>query len=297
LGCNDGLKLILKSLKIFAIINQMFLTFVQIFLNYSRIIIPWFAFGVVIAYLIEKSYKQSSIEAHFSQINLKKLLILQVLGMISPMSILSLLPVASEFIAKGFNPGLLLSFFIAERAYDLQSFFIITGLFGFKFAFLNFVAILASLIFTALFIKNDFINFYKTKSQLKHNFVNKQVRLFILVILGIFLGAILRSLIPHDLFQAYTGGTLSGIGVSLLLGFLLYFGPILGNYPIAKAFSDLGMSQAGAFSFLTVSPILNIVVITIFGATVGYKKTIKAFLIYSAVTLFLSLAFSQLLNL
>ena len=75
----------------------------------------------------------------------------------------------------------------------------------------------------------------------------------------------------------------------------MYLGPVIANYPIAKAFLDLGMTHMGVSAFLTISPIINFVIFLLFGGVVGYQTTIRAFLIYGVTSLFLTLLFSLLL--
>ena len=272
--------------------NNQFLTTV---VNYALSIFPWLIIGTIVAFFLEKKINKNTITQYFGGMSLKRLALVQILGMISPLSIMSFLPIAHELTQMGFNPGVLLSFFIAERAWDLQSFFIISGLFSVKYAVLNGIAIFTSLTVTALFLRREFVHFKAKGTQVHNGFWKRQSRLLLLVCLGIVLGAILRTFIPEREFQHYAGSPLQGFLISLVLGFLLYFGPIVGNYPVAKAFSDLGMSNAGTFAFLTVSPILNLVVITLFGASIGYKKTLKAFFIYSISAMIMTALFSLLL--
>ena len=94
-------------------------------------------------------------------------------------------------------------------------------------------------------------------------------------------------LIPVKQFTQLTGGDINGFFGGTILGFLLYFGPIVGNYPVAKSFADLGMAKSGIFAFLTIAPVINLVVIMLFGGAVGYKNTYKAFIAYAiaAITL------------
>ncbi|KKR10528.1 MAG: Permease [Candidatus Woesebacteria bacterium GW2011_GWA1_39_21] len=269
--------------------NNQFLTTV---VNYALSIFPWLIIGTIVAFFLEKKINKNTITQYFGGMSLKRLALVQILGMISPLSIMSFLPIAHELTQMGFNPGVLLSFFIAERAWDLQSFFIISGLFGLKYAVLNGIAIFTSLTVTGIFLRKEFVHFKVNETQTQNGFWKRQGRLLFLVCVGVVLGALLRTFIPEREFQHYAGNPLQSFLISIVLGFLLYFGPIVGNYPVAKALSDLGMTHMGTFAFLTVSPILNLIVITLFGASVGYKKTLKAFFIYSISATFMTILFS-----
>ncbi|MEN9327988.1 MAG: hypothetical protein RI947_796 [Candidatus Parcubacteria bacterium] len=266
--------------------NSLFISTLN---SYALAILPWFALGIFLAYILEKNFRPRIIKKYFGASDYRKILIAQVLGMVSPLSIMSFLPIANEFIASGAHPGMIYSFFIAERAYDLQSFFIITSLFGPKFAILNAGAILISLLVSALAIRNDHIVFRVKPSGEKPNFWSRQTKLLVIVIIGITIGAFLRVVIPTHIFSNLTGSTYGGIAGGSIIGFLLYFGPILGNYPVAKAFFDLGMSQSGIFAFLTISPVINLVVIMLFSGAVGFKNTYKAFVAYFIAALGMTL--------
>lgn len=268
-------------------------SFFQFVVYYSKLIVPWLLIGIVLSYFLEK-YLQPSIYRKFSgKPKISKIILAQLLGMISPLSIMSFLPIARQLTDKGVHPALLLSFFIAERAYDSQSFFIISGLFGLQFAFLNALAIFLSLVFTAMNTTTDQITFQKKKEK-QDGFWQRQSKLFAIVILGILLGAVIKTAVPQTVVQNFAGKPIEGFFSALFLGFSLYMGPIIGNYPIAKALADLGMSHLGVFTFLTVSPIFNIVVIFLFGAAVGMKKVSKAILLYTVSSLVLSALFGVL---
>ena len=269
-----------------------FLTTIQ---QYFVIIFPWLIFGTILSFIVNKKFNSKHFQKFSGPLSFPKLITAQFLGMISPLSILSFLPVASELTAMGTNPSLLLSFFIAERAYDLQSFFIITSLFGLKFAVLNILAILTSLIFSALSIKNDHIKFRVKPTNTKHTFWTRQIKLLTIATFGIFFGALIRTLVPPQIITNYSGDYTNGFLSSLLLGFSIYLGPIASNYPVAKAFSELGMSPVGTFTFLTVGPIANFVILILFSAAVGYKKIIKPIAAYILTACFLSLIFSLFL--
>lgn len=268
--------------------------FIDTFFTYGTSILPWILFGIICSYFAERYLSPVFIKKYFSHVTLKEAFGTQLLGMISPLSILSFLPLASEFVYLGFNAAILFSFLIAERAYDLQSFFIITTLFGLKYAIFNAFAIFISLCVTVFALRNEKIVFIHDRKHHNH-FWERQIKLLLMVTGGIFLGALLRTTIPQDFFTEIAGSPIQGFWIALFLGFVLYFGPIVGNYPVAKAFADLGMSKMGVFAFLTISPVFNVVVIMIFTAAVGYRATWKAAITYALTGAILSSIFNGLL--
>ena len=249
--------------------------------SYTFLILPWFLLGIILTFLVEKYLHPKILKSLTGKFNFIEIAIVVVLGMLSPLSIMAFLPVAGE---------------LAEwRAYDLQSFFIISSLLGIKLAILSVVVILTSLLVSAYSLKNEKVIFRAKEKRKKEAFWKRQLKTLLIVIVGIILGALLKTLIPKNYFGQLSGGKLSGIITSLIIGFSLYLGPILGNYPVAKAFSDLGMSGAGILTFLTISPILNFVIILLFSSSVGFKKTLKAVLVYSITGLILVIFVSSFL--
>lgn len=263
--------------------------FIETLISYSQKILPAFAAGILAAYILEKFFHPRIFRKLTKNITIAKVLFIHVLGMISPLSILSFLPIARELTDLGVNPALLFSFFIAERVYDLQSFPIISNLFGIKIAILNAIAIFFSLLITTFTVEKGKVVFKKSSHKKKkaQNFWVRQSKLLLIVIIGIIAGSLLKTIFPVQA-QNYIAHSVSGFISAIVLGFVLYFGPIVGNYPVAKAFSDVGMSPLGVFTFLTVSPILNFVVILLLGASVGFKTTLKAIFAYSLAALILS---------
>ena len=268
--------------------------FIQTLVGYASAILPWLVFGSFIAYAVERRFSEGRIRKYLGAMTFKKLLFVQVLGMVSPLSIMSQLPVAGSLVRLGAHPGLLISFFIAERAYDLQSFPIITGLFGIQFAALNILAIFLSLSITALVARHVPVTVNSRASSDGGNFWIRQGRIAGIVLFGIILGAALRTFTPEDVFRGIAGTSLGGMATALIVGFVLYFGTILGNYPVAKAFADLGMHPAGVFAFMTVSPVFNFVVMFLFASAVPFRYVIRQFSFYALAALALTVLFFSL---
>ena len=270
-------------------------TFIPTLLAYAEAILPWLIFGSLIAYVVERRVSEEKIRKYFGTATVGKFIFAQILGMVSPLSIMSQLPVAGSLVKLGAHPGLLLSFFIAERAYDLQSFPIITGLFGLKFAVLNAAAIFLSLLIAALAVRNLSLTVKSGAAPDYSSFWKRQGKIAGIVVVGIIIGAALRTLTPENAFRELTHEPFIGILTALAIGFVLYFGTIIGNYPIAKAFADLGMHSTGVFAFLTVSPVFNIVIIFLFASVVPLRFIFQQFGFYAIAALLLTIASSLLL--
>jgi uncharacterized membrane protein YraQ (UPF0718 family) len=217
-------------------------------------------------------------------------------GMLSPLSIMSQLPVSGSLVRLGANPALLLGFLAAERSYDFQSFPIIAGFFGTRFAALNSAAIFLSLVaaFAAQF--HSAVVFREPKGKESANgFLRRQGMLLAVVIGGLVVAAAVRSAVPEQAFAGLAKTELGGSAVGVASGFGLYFGSILGNYPVAKAFAELGMSATGVFAFLTVSPLFNAVVIGLFVSVARITDVVRFFAAYTVSALALSLVIGRFL--
>ena len=269
--------------------------FTQTFISYFIAIFPWFVIGIIVALVLERLLHPRDLNKYFSTFSYRKVIVADLLGMISPLSIMSFLPVANEFVSLGANPGLLFSFVVAERAYDLQSFFIISSLFGTRVAILNAVAILISLIVTTLVLKRSAVKFVHSEAKQQKSFWLRQLKLVLTVLIGVLIGSALRVLIPRQIFQDIAGDPIGGTISALVIGFSLYFGPVIGNYPVAKSFADLGMAPVGLLTFLTVTPIFNFVIIMLFSTLVGVRETLKMVSVYTLTALTLSVLFGLLL--
>ena len=263
--------------------------FISTFISYTENILPWFVLGTAAAYVIDRSVDIRVIRSFLGKVSVRNVLIAQAAGMISPLSVMSALPISGELVRLGAQPLMLLGFLIAERAYDLQSFFIISNLFGIKTAIINALIIFVSLVASTWSFRREKFQFTADKTKEKTNYWRGQGKTLLVVFVGITIGAALRVLVPLTSLGVLMGSWLGSVITSLLLGFGLYFGTILGNYPVAKSLADLGMAPVGTMVFLSVSPIFNLVVMTLFLSVIKGKYVVKMFGVYTLVSLILSI--------
>lgn len=193
---------------------------------------------------------------------------------------------------QGAHPALLLSFFTAERVYDLQSFPIIGGIFGWKFAVINVLIVFTALFVAAWSVRGNIVSYHhRPETSVKQDGWKKHAKMLFVVVVGITIAALFRVLVPEHTFAQYSGGFLGGVLTALLIGLSIYMGTIIGNYPLAKAFSDLGMHGAGLMTFLSTSSLLNIVVIALFVSSISPRAVLKYFIIYGGIATALSILF------
>lgn len=266
--------------------------FVQVFTQYAWQVLPWFFIGLLLAVIIEKRFGQKQLPKYFCEYRPLSVAALLVVGMVSPFSVLSGLPLAMQFLRQGAHPALLLSFFAAERVYDLHSFPIIGGIFGWQFAVINALIVFSALFAASFAVKRSVIEYHaRPETPLEHDGWKKHVKMLLVVSGGIAIAALFRVTVPEMIFAQYSGGYAASILTALLLGLFLYLGTIAGNYPLAEAFSDLGMHGAGLMTFLSASSLLNIVIIALFAASISPRVVAKYFAVYGGVAILLSLCY------
>lgn len=275
----------------------MLAEFLSVAASYAGQILPWFLIGLALSMYIERKYHDSSLPRFFSEYRPTSVAALLLLGMISPFSILSGLPLAAQLIRQGAHPALLLSFFAAERVYDLHSFPIIGTIFGWKFAVVNAVVVFAALFAASWVVKGSDIAYRARPSMpIDHDGWKKHAKMLGVVTIGIGVAALFRVLVPEDTFAQYAGSVVGGIGTALVLGFFLYVGTIAGNYPLAGAFSELGMHGAGLMTYLSASSLLNVVILALFASSMSPRAVLRYFLVYSFVATLLSVIFEVLIG-
>jgi uncharacterized membrane protein YraQ (UPF0718 family) len=264
--------------------------FVRTLEDYAVGVVPWFVFGALAAYLVERRFSSRRVSALLGTLSPRRVFGALALGMVSPLSIMSQLPVSGSLTRLGANPALLLAFLAAERSYDFQSFPIIAGFFGMRFAALNAAAVFLSLLAATLFVAKMPVAFKASGDgrETGNGFWIRQGKLFAVVIVGVVIASVVRSVMPEDLFRAAAQSDLGGLATGTAAGLALYFGTILGNYPVAKAFADLGMSPTGVFAFLTVSPLFNAVVLTMFASAAHWRHVARFFAAYAVSALAMS---------
>ena len=270
----------------------MYSEFVSVFSEYAAQVLPWFVVGLIAATIVEKRFGGKALPSYFRAYHPGGVALLLLAGMISPLSVLSGLPLAALLIRQGAHPALLLSFFAAERVYDLHSFPIIGSIFGWTFAATNALIVFVALFAASWAVKDNIITYREhPEAVVEHNIWKGHAKMLLVVMVGIAVAALFRVLVPSDVFLHSAGSFLGSVVTALLLGFFLYVGTIAGNYPLASAFSELGMHTAGLMTFLSASSLLNVVIALLFASSISPRAVAKYFLIYGAVATILSICF------
>jgi hypothetical protein len=99
-------------------------------------------------------------------------------------------------------------------------------------------------------------------------------QIFPLLIIGVFVAGMVRSIVPEDWIRALAGeNTLWANALGVLFGVFMYF-PTLVEVPIARMFLDLGMHKGPLLAYLLADPELSLQSILVTSKIMGRQKTI-----------------------
>ena len=97
-------------------------------------------------------------------------------------------------------------------------------------------------------------------------------QIFPLLVLGVFLAGVIKSIIPGTLIQNLTGqNTLWANLIAVLFGVFMYF-PTLVEVPIARMFLELGMNRGPLLAYLLADPALSVQSILVTSKIMGPEK-------------------------
>ena len=97
--------------------------------------------------------------------------------------------------------------------------------------------------------------------------------------IGVFLAALITTLVPDDLMATLLGGGLSSMLVMLVVGIPLYI-CATASTPVAAALIMKGVSPGAALVFLLVGPATNVTSLSVLTGILGKKSTV-IYLTYS----------------
>ncbi len=112
-------------------------------------------------------------------------------------------------------------------------------------------------------------------------------QIFPLLIVGVFVAGMVRSIVPEDWIRALAGeNTIWANALGVLFGVFMYF-PTLVEVPIARMFLDLGMHKGPLLAYLLADPELSLQSILVTSKIMGRQKTVAY---VSLVALFSTIA-------
>lgn len=99
-------------------------------------------------------------------------------------------------------------------------------------------------------------------------------QIFPLLIVGVFVAGMVRSVVPEDWIRALAGeNTIWANALGVLFGVFMYF-PTLVEVPIARMFLDLGMHKGPLLAYLLADPELSLQSILVTSKIMGRQKTV-----------------------
>ena len=194
-----------------------------------------------------------------------------LLGTITPFCSCSSIPIFIGFTASGLPLGTTFSFLISSPLVDLGSFLLLMSFFGFKIAF---VYVLVGLLLAV--IGGGIIDHLNLEAQVeeyvrempnvdgeletmtrrkRHRFAKEQVKdifkkVWLYVIIGVGIGALIHNWIPQELIENLIGDNNKfAVLISTILGMPMY-ADIFGTIPIAEALFLKGIGIGTILSFM-----------------------------------------------
>jgi len=214
-----------------------------------------------------------------------------VFGFITPFCSCSSIPVLAGMVAAGLPIGLLTTFLVASPYPIEVALLILTPMFGYKFGLTFALAGIAIALAAGTFahmskwddqIREEAVLFAPqqaeeaetescdcgTESPKKDGFIEKSKRaaiysfgflkkLFVFVLLGSLIGAVIHGYLPEELLAQYLGGSsILAVPLAALLGIPLYVG-IVPMIPVVLSLSTKGVSMGALIAFLITATALS----------------------------------------
>lgn len=252
--------------------------------GYFQVVFPWLIVGIGISYLLKKYLNENIVKRFLGKANIPTILIAEVIGAFSPVSIIALLPLSSTMLAEGASPAALTAFLLAARAYNPEALPVSLSLLGVSITVLNLLITFLAVTLCSLSLRNK--NFViKTKQEKESGFVLQIVEFIGYIFIGTIIAGFVITAISPSFIAHYGGKSFASLPLLMLFGFVVYLG-FVGYFPIAKSFLDLGISHAAVITFLNSASIINLTFLLMFIPVIGKKNTLKIFFIYLLTVFF-----------
>lgn len=267
--------------------QAFFIDWYQHSFAYFKTVFPWLIAGIGISYLLKSSLNDTLVKRFLGKANIPTILIAEIIGAFSPVSVIVLLSLSSTMLTDGASPVTLIAFLLAARGYNPEALPVSLSLLGFKITVLNLLITFLAVTFCSLSFRSN--NFkIKTKKRQEVGFYLQMATFIGYLLIGIIIAGFVVTTIPPTTITQYGGKSLASLPILMLFGFVVYLG-FVGYFPIAKSFLDLGVSHAAIITFLNSASIINLTFLLMFIPIIGRKNTFKIFSIYFITILFLGI--------
>lgn len=287
-------------------IKVFFTSFVALYIE----MVPYLAFGLLIAGVLHVLVNKTFILNHFGNKGILSVIKAAVLGVPLPLCSCSVVPTALSLKKHGASNGATLSFLISTPQTGVESIAATWGMMGPFFAlFRPFAAFVTGIVGGTITTKmveheetaeavSETVSEKKKRSfpgavkELFHyGFVELMDDIGFNLLIGVFVSAVITVFIPDSFFTAVTGNPLLEMLV-VLVGAVPLYVCATASIPIAAALLIKGVSPGAAFVFLMAGPATNAATITVLFSKLGRKMGF----IYISVIVVSSLLFGALLN-
>ncbi len=283
--------------------------FAKNFFSLLADIAPYFLFGLLIAGILKAVLPQEKLAKHLGEGRLRAIFKAALLGLPLPLCSCGVLPVAVSLHRHGAGIPAILAFLVATPQTSADALFITYGLFGGAFTLAyGLAALVAGLLagflgYLFLTPKNHLSspqnprvccdqNFPLWKAVLEYSFLELPKEIARPLVLGLFLAALLTTLLPAGYLGTKVPPGLTQYLVMLLAGVPVYMCSS-GSLPLAFSFYLQGFSPGSLLVFLMSGPATNITSLVVVKKILG----LRAFLFYVGSLILGALLAGSLLDL
>ncbi len=263
--------------------NSFLISWINNSLSYFQIIYPWILVGIVISIILKKYLSQNIVRKFLGKSDVLSILIAEIIGALSPVSIIALLPLAPTILSDGASPTTLIAFLLSARAYNPEALPISISLLGLKITFFNLLITFLGITICSVILKRGHLRI-KSNINKESSFLMQIISFIGYILVGIIIAGLLVSIMSPNIISQYGGQSILSIPFTILFGFLVYLG-FVGYFPIAKSFLDLGVSHAAVITFLNSANIINLTFLLMFIPIIGKKNSIRIFTVYFLIVL------------
>ena len=265
----------------------MIVDFLNLFVDYSKCIIPAFLFALLISAILAETLPESFFENILASKGILLVFISSIVGALIPLCTCGMIPLASKLQKKGTSWLIVISFLTAGNASSLTALFM-TMVLGLKITILRFFfavifGIITAYIFVLIFKPTSKLNEINIEEEchslpVPQRIIKEFASLIFCfgpwVLVAISVGTLISMFIrPEDVVKFAGSRKILSPFLLALGGFPFYFCAGT-DIPISKALLDKGASLGSILSFMTASPGVNITSLIIYQRWLGLKSSV-----------------------
>ena len=272
-----------------------FIDFLLEFWNTTCQMAPWLLFGFLMAGILSTLFKPAFVEKHLGGSRLGSIVKASLFGVPLPLCSCGVVPVALGLRKHGAGKGATASFLISTPQTGVDSFLVTWSLLGWVFALFKVVVAFITGIIGGMAI--EFFDRDKASKGISGASAppsesaetpvdgNKIVHVFkygfgtllddvaLTLLAGLFIAAIISTVLPPELLSGYSGSYAVSMLVMLAVGIPLYVCSTA-SVPVAAALMLKGVSPGAALVFLIAGPATNAATLTAMSKILGTRSLV-----------------------